>query len=308
MHDTIVVYDRIRENRIRHAGEPFDVIVNHSLLQTVGRSLNTSLTTVLVLTALLLFGSDATRAFVFAMVIGIISGTYSSIFNASALLVDWHLIDERAPSARVRGCPRPLSAVLTSRGWAAALMPFTRRFCLGVDPDPEALPDGWPRDVTGVERFANLLLDSCIDRARPLKINLAFFEAFGSAGIAALERVRARIPADVPFIADAKRGDIGSTVRRQAVALFDILGADAVTANPYLGREPLAALFERDDRFVYVLCRTSNPGAAEIQNLLVDETPLYIQVAHRARDWGATARQRRPRRRLDRARGARAHP
>jgi len=95
VHDTIVVYDRIRENRIRHAGEPFDVIVNHSLLQTVGRSLNTSMTTVLVLTALLLFGSDATRAFVFAMVIGIISGTYSSIFNASALLVDWHLYDDR---------------------------------------------------------------------------------------------------------------------------------------------------------------------------------------------------------------------
>jgi len=95
VHDTIVVYDRIRENRIRHAGEPFDAIVNHSLLQTVGRSLNTSLTTILVLTALLLFGADATRAFVFAMVIGIISGTYSSIFNASALLVDWHLYDDR---------------------------------------------------------------------------------------------------------------------------------------------------------------------------------------------------------------------
>jgi preprotein translocase subunit SecF len=95
VHDTIVVYDRIRENRIRHAGEPFDAVVNHSLLQTLGRSLNTSLTTVLVLTALLLFGSEATRAFVFAMVIGIISGTYSSIFNASSLLVDWHLWDDR---------------------------------------------------------------------------------------------------------------------------------------------------------------------------------------------------------------------
>jgi preprotein translocase subunit SecF len=95
VHDTIVVYDRVRENKIRHAGEPFDAIVNHSLLQTVGRSLNTSLTTILVLTALLLFGSDAIRAFVFAMVIGILSGTYSSIFNASALLVDWHLWDER---------------------------------------------------------------------------------------------------------------------------------------------------------------------------------------------------------------------
>jgi preprotein translocase SecF subunit len=90
VHDTIVVFDRVRENRIRHAGEPFSAIVNHSLLQTLGRSLNTSLTTIMVLTALLLFGADSIRSFVLAMVIGIISGTYSSIFNASALLVTWH--------------------------------------------------------------------------------------------------------------------------------------------------------------------------------------------------------------------------
>lgn len=95
VHDTIVVFDRVRENRIRHAGEPFAAIVNHSLLQTLGRSLNTSLTTVLVLLGLLLLGSEATRAFIFAMVIGIISGTYSSIFNASALLVDWYEWAER---------------------------------------------------------------------------------------------------------------------------------------------------------------------------------------------------------------------
>ena len=90
-----MVFDRVRENRIRHAGEPFAAIVNHSLLQTVGRSLNTSLTTIMVLTALLLFGADSIRSFVFAMVIGIISGTYSSIFNASMLLVTWHEWSER---------------------------------------------------------------------------------------------------------------------------------------------------------------------------------------------------------------------
>lgn len=159
--------------------------------------------------------------------------------------------------------------------------------CLGVDPDPEALPEGWPRDIQGVERFANLLIDSCIDRAAAVKINLAFFEAFGSAGIAALERVRARIPADVPFIADAKRGDISTTVARQAVALFDALGADAVTASPYLGGEPLAPFLERADRFVYVLCRTSNPGASEIENLDVGGEPLYVHVARRATQWAA---------------------
>lgn len=95
VHDTIVVFDRVRENRIRHAGEPFAEIVNHSLLQTLGRSINTSLTVVITLSALLLFGGDAIRTFVLALLIGIVSGTYSSIFNASALLVDWHAWDDR---------------------------------------------------------------------------------------------------------------------------------------------------------------------------------------------------------------------
>ena len=95
VHDTIVVYDRIRENRARHAGEPFDQIVNHSVLQTFGRSINTSLTVVVTLTALLLFGGAATTYFVLALLIGIVSGTYSSIFNASPLLVVWHDWDDR---------------------------------------------------------------------------------------------------------------------------------------------------------------------------------------------------------------------
>jgi len=100
VHDTIVVFDRVRENRIRHAGEPMAAIVNHSLLQTLGRSLNTSITVGMVLLALLLFGSDAIRSFVFAMVVGIISGTYSSIFNASMILVTWHEWDERRRQAQ----------------------------------------------------------------------------------------------------------------------------------------------------------------------------------------------------------------
>jgi preprotein translocase SecF subunit len=95
VHDTIVVFDRIRENRARHAGEPFAEIVNHSLLQTFGRSITTSFTVVLTLTALLLFGGSATQEFVLALLIGIISGTYSSIFNASPLLVVWTEWEEK---------------------------------------------------------------------------------------------------------------------------------------------------------------------------------------------------------------------
>ena len=90
VHDTIVVFDRIRENRVRHAGESFGAIVNHSILQTAGRSIITSLTVVVTLGALLLLGPPTIRTFAFALMLGVVSGTYSSIFNASQLLVAWN--------------------------------------------------------------------------------------------------------------------------------------------------------------------------------------------------------------------------
>jgi preprotein translocase subunit SecF len=95
VHDTIVVFDRIRENRARHAGEPFSEVVNHSILQTFGRSITTSFTVALTLATLLLFGGSATQEFVLALLIGIISGTYSSIFNAAPLLVVWENWEDR---------------------------------------------------------------------------------------------------------------------------------------------------------------------------------------------------------------------
>ena len=166
--------------------------------------------------------------------------------------------------------------------------------CLGLDPDPDALPDGFSRDLAGLERFSRLLVEAASPFAAAVKPNLAFFEAFGSEGIAALERIRAAIPPDVLVLADAKRGDIGSTAARQAVALFDGLGADAVTVNPYLGSEAVAPLIERLDRFAYLLCRTSNPGAGELQDLDVAPAPLagapaeplYARVARLATGWG----------------------
>lgn len=95
VHDTIVVFDRIRENLLREAGKPFDEIVNDSILQTLNRSLNTSFTALLVLLAMLLFGGESTRWFVLALFIGIASGTYSSIFNAAPLLVAWDELDRK---------------------------------------------------------------------------------------------------------------------------------------------------------------------------------------------------------------------
>ena len=95
VHDTIVVFDRIRENLKRVSGLSFDRVVNESILQTLDRSLNTSLTVVLVLIALLLFGGESIRWFVVALLVGVISGTYSSIFNASPLLVLWQELSEK---------------------------------------------------------------------------------------------------------------------------------------------------------------------------------------------------------------------
>lgn len=164
--------------------------------------------------------------------------------------------------------------------------------CLGLDPDPAALPPGFPATLAGVERFCLLLLEVGLPYAAAVKPNLAFFEAFGSPGIAVLERIRASIPASVPVVADAKRGDIGSTAAFQAVALFDVLGADAITANPYVGAEGLRPFLERADRYTYVLCRTSNPGSDEFQGLPVaasDGQPaeeVHERIARHVAEWG----------------------
>ncbi|HYH92944.1 MAG TPA: orotidine-5'-phosphate decarboxylase [Candidatus Saccharimonadales bacterium] len=189
------------------------------------------------------------------------------------------------------------TSATTATGYLARLAERSGRtgtvLCLGLDPDPAGLPAGFTPDLSGIERFAALLLEAATPYAAAVKPNLAFFEAYGSAGIAALERLRASIPADVVVVADAKRGDIGTTAARQAVALFDTLGADAVTVNPYLGSEAVAPLLERHDRFAYVLCRTSNTGAGELQGLRLESGPsgepaeaLHERVARLATAWG----------------------
>jgi preprotein translocase SecF subunit len=95
VHDTIVVFDRVRENRQRYAGEPLEEIVNHSVNQTLGRSITTSLTIILTLLALFIFAGEAIRPFTLALLVGVSAGTYSSILVAVPLFLDWHLRDDR---------------------------------------------------------------------------------------------------------------------------------------------------------------------------------------------------------------------
>ncbi|HEX6140387.1 MAG TPA: orotidine-5'-phosphate decarboxylase [Candidatus Limnocylindria bacterium] len=153
--------------------------------------------------------------------------------------------------------------------------------CLGIDPHPQALPDDLPRDVRGVERFARGLVEAVAPYVAAIKVNVAFFEAFGAAGWAALERLREDVPRDHVLIADAKRGDIDTTAERYAAGLLGHLDADGVTVSPYLGADGIEPFLAFPDRIVYVLARTSNPSAGVLQDLPVGEggEPLHRRVA-----------------------------
>jgi orotidine-5'-phosphate decarboxylase len=158
--------------------------------------------------------------------------------------------------------------------------------CLGIDPHPDALPAELSRDAQGVETFARGILEAAGDHAIAVKVNLAFFEAFGAAGWAALERLRRDVPKEMPLIVDAKRGDIGTTAERQATSIFGLLDADGVTLSPYLGEDALAPFLAYEGRIVYVLARTSNPSAGTLQDLATGGMPLYRHVAEWvARRW-----------------------
>ena len=151
--------------------------------------------------------------------------------------------------------------------------------CLGVDPDPRQLPDGLSQDVRGIETFARGLIEAAADHAVAVKINVAFFEAFGADGWAALERVRADVPPALVCVLDAKRGDIGTTAERYAEGLFGRLEADAVTLSPYLGEDAIEPFLAYPNRLVYVLARTSNPSAASLQERRIDGEPVHVVVA-----------------------------
>jgi orotidine-5'-phosphate decarboxylase len=137
-----------------------------------------------------------------------------------------------------------------------------------------------------VPRFLGAIVDATRDLVCCYKPNLAFFEALGVPGQRALRSVLKALPGDIPVLIDAKRGDTPQTMRAYARAIFDELGADAVTVNPYLGRDSLEPFFDYAEKGVFVVCKTSNPGAGEIQDLIVaGSEPLFVRVARRAMTW-----------------------
>jgi len=159
--------------------------------------------------------------------------------------------------------------------------------CVGLDPEPAKFPARFASDADAVFSFCRDIADATAQYACAFKPQIAHFAALGAED--ALARLMAHIHAahpGVPVILDSKRGDIGSTAQHYAAEAFDRYAADAVTANPYLGRDSVQPFLDRADRGVVILCRTSNPGAGDLQDLVVDGRPLYQHVAEKVvREW-----------------------
>jgi orotidine-5'-phosphate decarboxylase len=156
--------------------------------------------------------------------------------------------------------------------------------CVGLDTSPELIPPG-----TNVLTFNKAIIDATADLVCAYKPNIAFYEAQGERGLDILHHTIQQVPKEIPVIIDAKRGDIGNTSEAYAKAIFEFLKADAVTVSPYLGFDSFEPFIKDRERFIFLLCRTSNKGAADFQSLLCEfegkAMPLYEVVAQKASRW-----------------------
>ena len=164
-----------------------------------------------------------------------------------------------------------------------------RYVCVGLDPSydkiPELVKDNADSELEAIASFLIGIIEATADVAACYKPNAAFYERYGGKGYTLLEgmvRSIRRSHPDVPIIFDGKRGDIGNTNEGYVEYVFNTLRADACTVAPYMGSESLRPFLDRTDKTTFVLCRTSNPGAGEFQDLDVNFSPLYEHVLHNA--------------------------
>lgn len=177
-----------------------------------------------------------------------------------------------------------MNAIQNRAQLLAAIQRKSSYLCVGLDPDPDRIPAICGEGVAGMERFCAEIIEATAAYAVAFKPNLAFFEAYGAEGWAALERTVARMPSDVLCIADAKRGDIGNTSGRYAESVFRGLGAGAITVAPYMGEDSVRPFLAYPGHWAVVLALTSNPGASDFE--WHGTPPLYERVLDRVSAWG----------------------
>jgi orotidine-5'-phosphate decarboxylase len=160
--------------------------------------------------------------------------------------------------------------------------------CVGLDPEPKKFPDRFRDAPGGIFEFNKAIVDATKDLVCAYKPQFAHYAAHGAESQLehTIDYIKATAP-DALVILDSKRGDIGSTAEQYAAEAFDRYDADAVTVNPYLGRDSVEPFLKRGDKGVIILCRTSNPGARDLQDLKVGvEKTLYEHVAELvAKEW-----------------------
>lgn len=161
--------------------------------------------------------------------------------------------------------------------------------CVGLDPDPARLPTMLRKQPQAIFEFNKAIIDATHDLVCAYKPQIAYFAAQAAEDqlLQTMEYLRTRYP-HIPTILDAKRGDIGSTADQYALEAFTRFHADAVTVNPYLGGDSITPFTRHADKGVIILCRTSNPGAQDLQDLQINGQPLYVHVARKvAGEWNA---------------------
>lgn len=157
--------------------------------------------------------------------------------------------------------------------------------CLGLDLDVKRVPQVYNTSVKGLFDFTNRIIEATQDLVCAYKPNLAFYESLGSEGLSLLKLIVKRIPENIPIILDGKRGDISNTAAHYAQFMFEQLGGDWVTLNPYMGYDSMRPFLEYRNKGVFVLCLTSNPGSKDFQLLMVEGKPLYKIVAEKVSYW-----------------------
>jgi orotidine-5'-phosphate decarboxylase len=171
------------------------------------------------------------------------------------------------------------------RSWARS----DSLLCVGLDPEIERFPRQIAAHASPIFQFNKAIIDATADLVCAFKPQFAHYAAYEAEDQLqrTIEYIHTAYP-QIPVILDAKRGDVGNTAERYAIEAFERYEADAVTVNPYLGADSLEPFLKRADRGVIVLCRTSNPGARDLQDLPVDAAGrrLYHVVAElAAREW-----------------------
>src|ERR1700674_3448359 len=181
-------------------------------------------------------------------------------------------------TASARECPAPETLALACVNYFDRLRALSAErntlLCVGLDPDPERIGGG----AAGALRHCQEVVRQTEEHVCCYKPNSAFWEQYGPDGWTALMELRDEAP-DTPFLFDGKRGDMGNTMQAYARAVFETLAMDATTVNPYLGSDSIEEFTRYADRGVYVVCRSSNPGAADLQHLVAEGRPLYMHVA-----------------------------